>query len=238
MADRQFETFRDWLRRVVLRQTPASAQPAAAPGYSPQVAGSFGGYTAGQSAATAGLASGLAAGSTFGPVGAGVGALVGSALGLAMNDAARHAASRRSWAVVQSAINDYDAQLRAAGVTDADTRNFIVYTWAADFGIRGRNGLPPWPGKAPVSQAGIIASERIRDAARASLLARGVGLPPVTLVDGTTIQGSAPASPPPPEAAPGPVPAAAGVAAVAPGPAAAAVAPLTGPIFELGNIAM
>jgi hypothetical protein len=167
----------------------AAAEGAAAQPYVPQVSGSFGSYLSGQAAAASGAASGIAAGSTFGPIGAGVGAVIGSALALGMNDSARHAASRRSWAVVQQAIDDYNARLMAAGVKDQDTRNYIVYTWAADFGIRGRNGLPPWPGKAPVAQAGILTSQRIRDQARTSLLNRKVGLPPVLLVDGTLVPG-------------------------------------------------
>jgi len=170
---------------------PPPSTPGGLPPYRPPVSGNFGGYVSGQAAGAGGVASGIATGATFGPIGAGVGGLVGGALALAMNDSARHAASRRSWAVVQQAINDYDARLRAAGVTDSDTRAFVVYTWAADFGIRGRNGLPPWPGKAPVANAGIIAAEHIRDAAKASLLRRGVGLPNVVLVDGSVVLGTA-----------------------------------------------
>jgi hypothetical protein len=122
-------------------------------------------------------------------VGAAVGAIVGATVGAILNEQARHRASREGWQAVQNGINDYFSQLAAAGVTDSDTASYIVYTWAADFGNRGRNGLPPWPGKVPVALAGIQASERLRDAARASLLARGVGLPAVTLVSGQVVPG-------------------------------------------------
>jgi hypothetical protein len=112
-----------------------------------------------------------------------------------VNDSARSAAARKGWEAVESGLEEYAARLQAAGFMDQDVRNYLVYTWAADFGIRGRNGLPPWPGKVPVRQSGILASERLRDQARASLLARGLDLPPAPLVDGSIVPGVA-ATPP------------------------------------------
>jgi len=106
-----------------------------------------------------------------------------------VNDAAKSAAARKGWQAVESGLELYAQRLIAAGVTDNDTRNYLVYTWAADFGIRGRNGAPPWPGRVPVRQSGILASERIRDASLANLRRRHLPIPNAPLVDGSFVPG-------------------------------------------------
>jgi hypothetical protein len=172
---------------------PTTGQPI---GYSAAQGIKPGGYTASEGAIAGGAAAGAAQGAAFGPIGVGVGTVAGAILGYGLNDRARSSAASKGWAAVQQGINDYAAALRAQGVTDTDTINYLVGDWAADFGIRGRNGMFPWPGKVPVQQSGIHAAESLRDNAKASLLARGVGVPPSMRIDGSVIPGI-PANPAP-----------------------------------------
>jgi hypothetical protein len=176
---------------LLLASKKAQAAGAAPP---PQVSAPGVPALASQTTAIAGGAvSGAALGLQIGgPIGAAVGFLAGGSLSFAINDEARHSAARKGWAAVQDGINQWIAYLKAQGVTDTDTLNYVAHTWGADFGIRGRNGLPPWPGKVPVSNSGIIAAERIRDAAKASLRRRGVGVPDVALVTGQIVPGEPP----------------------------------------------
>jgi hypothetical protein len=150
-----------------------------------------GGYAQNQGVIAGGAAAGAAQGGTLGlgPIGIGVGAVAGAVLGYGLNDRARSAAASKGWAAVQAGMNDYRAGLVAAGVTDSDVIRYLTNDWGADFGIRGRNGYYPWPGKVPVQQSGIHAAESERDSARAALLARGAAVPDSMRIDGSILPG-------------------------------------------------